>query len=212
MSMNRFAVFSRRRVFALLAGALATAGAVTAPLDKARALEAADAETFVRAIVADLRALIDNGASGAEGAAQFLTLLETKSSLDAVARFAMGRNWLDMSDAQKTAYDAAFRNYISQTYQNRFAEYAGEDITVTGSVDAGRKGVLVKSLLQRPEGEPLVVEWLVSDRGGETRLSDIVFEGVSLAITLRENFGGMVETRGGDIDQFISDLAASAGA
>ena len=209
MSIEHPYTATRRKALALGFGAVAMAAF---PFANARALGASEAEDFIRAVVTDLRGLIEAGASGPDGAAQFLDLLEAKSSLSAVAKFAMGRNWREMSDGQKDAYGVAFRTYISQTYQNRFSEYAGEDIEVTGSVDAGRKGVLVKSLLKRPEGAPIVVEWLVSDRSGETRLSDIVFEGVSLAITLRETFGGMVDARGGDIDQFIADLAASEGA
>ncbi|MFV0473446.1 MAG: phospholipid-binding protein MlaC, partial [Pikeienuella sp.] len=166
----------------------------------------------VNGVIADLRTLINNGRSGAEGAAEFLALLERKTSLSQVAGFAMGRTWREMSDAQKSAYQDAFRSYISRTYQNRFGEYSGENIEVTGSVDAGQKGVLVKSNVIRPSAAPVVLEWLVSDRSGQPLLADVVFEGVSLAITLRETFGGMVEKRNGDIDLFIADLAASEGA
>lgn len=198
---------SRRGVFALALGLAAAFGA-----GDARALGAEDAESFIRGVVAELRGLIQAGDSGPDGAAKFLTILESRAALDAVAKFAMGRNWLEMDETQQSDFLVAFRSYISRTYQNRFSEYAGEDIVVTGSLDAGRKGVLVKSLLKRPTAEDIDVEWLVSDRSGATLLSDIIFEGVSLAITLRETFGGMVETRGGDIDRFIADLAASQGA
>jgi ABC-type transporter MlaC component len=43
-------------------------------------------------------------------------------------------------------------------------------------------------------------------------VADIIFEGISLSITLREVFGGMVDKRNGDIDLFIQDLNASDGA
>ena len=198
---------TRRGALALGLGAASLS--LAAP---ALALSPSEAEAFVDGVIADLRGIIDGGDAGPAGAARFLALLEEKAAIDAVAKFAMGRSWLDMSGDQQTAYGSAFRTYISQTYQSRFGEYAGEDLIVTGSLDAGSKGVLVKSLLKRPQAEDIVVEWLVSDRSGAVLLSDIVFEGVSLAITLRETFGGMVETRGGDIDRFIADLAASKGA
>ena len=195
-------------------GALALGIGLAAALNvgDARAQAPADAENFIRSVIEELRGLIQAGDSGPDGAAKFLTILEDRAALDAVAKFAMGRNWLEMNDTQKGDYAVAFRSYISRTYQNRFSEYAGEDIVVTGSVDANRKGVLVKSLLKRPQAADIDVEWLVSDRSGAKRLSDIIFEGVSLAITLRETFGSMVEARGGDIDRFIADLAASQGA
>lgn len=176
------------------------------------ALNTADAEGFVSSLVEELRALVVNGRSGPEGAAEFLELLERRASVDAVGRFALGRNWREMSDAQKAAFGRAFRSYISNTYQNRFGDYAGEDIVVVGSVDAGKKGVLVKSSLKRPSAADVSLEWLVNDRTGAPLLADIVFEGVSLAISLRETFAGMIESRNGNIDTFIEDLGASAGA
>lgn len=190
----------------------AVAGALSLRAGGARALAGADAESFVKQVVEELRGLILAGDGGEGGAQSFLAILEKRSALDAVAKFALGRSWLEMSDEQKSAYMAAFRDYISRTYQNRFSEYAGEDIVVTGSVDAGKKGVLVKSVLKRPSAEDITVEWLVSDRSGPVLLSDMLFEGVSLAITLRETFGGMIETRNGDIDKFIADLKSSEGA
>lgn len=201
-----------RRSFVALAMAALGAGVVALRTTPAMALGTNEAEGFITEVVTELRGLVQNGRGGAEGAAEFLALLERKSSLDAVGKFAMGRTWNDMNGDQQAAYSKAFRSYISNTYQNRFGEYAGEDISVTGSTDAGKKGVLVKSVLKRPGAADVNLEWLVSDRSGETRLSDIIFEGVSLAITLRETFGGMVETRGGNIDSFIEDLGTSKGA
>lgn len=196
---------TRRAALVLLMGA-ALSGRPAAALDMKTA------EGFVAEVVEELRALVQNGREGPAGAAEFLALLERRSAIDAVARFAAGRAWRDMDEAQQKAYLAAYRTYISNTYQNRFGEYAGEDIIVGGAIDAGNKGVIVKSTLVRPAGAPVAVEWLVSDRTGSPLLADIIFEGVSLAITLRETFGGMIETRGGDIDLFIADLAASTGA
>lgn len=199
------AAITRRGAFALLLGAMLFA-------QPALALDTKRAEAFVTDVVQELRALVENDRKGPEGAAEFLDLLERRSAVDAVARFAAGRAWRDMNAAQQDAYLAAYRTYISNTYQNRFGEYGGEDIVVGGALDAGKKGVIVKSTLLRPAGAPVNVEWLVSDRTGEPLLADIIFEGVSLAITLRETFGGMIETRGGDIDLFIADLASSKGA
>lgn len=205
MIINR-TEFTRRGALFLAAGAMAlSAGG-------ASALAPNEAESFVAEVIGEMRKLIDNDAKGAEGAAEFLALLEKRAAIDSVGKFAVGRTWREMSDAQQKAYLTAFRSYISQTYQNRFGDYAGEDIVVTGSTDAGKKGIIVKSDLVRPKGGPLKVDWVVTDRTGSPLLADVMFEGVSLAITLRETFGGMLEKRKGDVDGFIADLAASSGA
>lgn len=188
------------------------AGAAIAPAFPAHALSTADAETFINSVLSELRGLLKDDADGAPGAAKFLSLLEAKAALPQVAKFAVGRAWRDMSDAQRNAYNEAFRTYIAKTYQKRFGEYAGEDILISSSRDLGRKGVLVKSVLTRPNGQDFDIEWLVSDRAGPVKLADIVFEGVSLSVTLREMFGGMIDKQNGDIDAFVNDLKASEGA
>lgn len=194
---------TRRGALSLLAGvpALALAG-------PSLALGASEAEGFVTTVIGDLRRLVEGGA----GPDQFLALLEAKAAVSQVGKFAMARNWREMSGGQQDAFQAAFRGYISRTYAKRFAEYQGEDVMVTGSTDAGSKGVLVKSVLKRPGAQDTAVEWLVTDRLGPPKIADIVFEGISLSITLREVFGGMVEKRNGDIDRFIADLNTAEGA
>lgn len=194
---------SRRGALGLIAGA--STAALAGP---SWALNGAEAENFVTTVIADLRALVSRKASAEE----FLDLLDQKGAIPQVGKFAMARNWREMSGGQQDTYQAAFRGYISRTYAKRFSDYSGEDIIVTGSTDAGRKGVLVKSLLKRPNAQDTTVEWLVTDRLGPPKVADIIFEGVSLSITLREVFGGMVDKRNGDIDLFIQDLNASEGA
>ena len=177
---------TRRGALGLLAGA--SAMALTAP---ALALGTSEAEGFVTKVIADLRALVSRKAS----ADDFLSLLDQKGAVPQVGKFAMARNWREMSGGQQDAYQTAFRGYISRTYAKRFGDYSGEDIVVTGSTDAGRKGVLVKSVLKRPNAQDTTVEWLVTDRLGPPKVADIIFEGISLSITLREVFGGMVDKR-----------------
>lgn len=188
---------------AALVGGAALALTLGAP---AGALEAAEAESFVQGVIADLQGLIDSNAAGEEGAKRFLDLLERKAAIDQVAKFAAGRAWREMTPAQQQAYQKAFRGYIARTYAKRFGEYSGGEIVIGDSVDAGRKGVLVKSALKRPDSDDIAIEWLVTDRLGPPKIADVVFEGVSLSITLRETFGAMIEKRGGDIDRFIADL------
>lgn len=201
--MPRTLNVTRRGAFGLLAGASTLA--IASP---SFALGGSEAEGFITTVISDLRGLVERQA----GSDQFLALLEQKGAVPQVGKFAMARNWREMSSGQQDAFQAAFRGYISRTYAKRFGDYNGEDIVVTGSTDAGRKGILVKSVLKRPNAQDTSVEWLVTDRLGPPKIADIIFEGISLSITLREVFGGMVEKRNGNIDLFIQDLNASDGA
>ena len=74
-------------------------------------------------------------------------------------------------------------------------------------VDAGRKGILVRTPVQVPGGQPISVGWLVSDRGGRIEIVDIVIEGVSMVVTQREQIAAMFQSHARDVDALISGLA-----
>ena len=62
-----------------------------------------------------------------------------------VAGFALGRYARGANPAQRDRYVAVYSDYVARIYANRFSEYGGETITVTGAQDVGRKGFFVNS-------------------------------------------------------------------
>lgn len=191
---------TRRAALALTAAAIAAAPAA--------AIEPPAAEDFVRAVVADFEAILKSEADDAAKTQAFMALFRRTAALPQIGRFAAGQAWREMTDAQKDAYAVAFERYAANAYTRNIGEYRGQTVEVTGSQDAGRRGVLVQSLFNTPGEAPIRVDWLVSDQSGQTLISDVVAEGVSLTIAQREEFAAMLEARGGDIDRFIADLGA----
>lgn len=189
---------TRRAFAALLIAAPLAARGQSLTTDAARA--------FVEAMVRDLEDIVQRAKPGDDRTHEFLALFKRVAALPEIGRFTVGVAWRSMSDAQKAAYLAAFEGYAARAYSSRIGDYAGQSIVVTGVQDAGRRGVLVQSLLKQPGAADIRVDWLVSDRGGAAQLSDVVAEGVSLSISQRETFAAMIEKRGGDIDRFIADL------
>lgn len=191
----------RRR---LLAAALAVAA--LGPAAARAALSPADAEAFVERLVDDLTAIVRRATPQDARVDEFLDLFRRTTALKDIGRFTMGLNWRSMTEAQQAAFLDAFERYAARVYTSRIGDYDGQSITVRGSQDVGRRGVLVRSVLRAPNMSDISVDWLVNERDGRPVLVDIVAEGVSLSITQREEFAGMVERRGGDIDRFIADL------
>jgi phospholipid transport system substrate-binding protein len=66
----------------------------------------------------------------------------------------------------------------------------------------------VKTKIHRAGGAAVDVEWLVSDKPGQVLIADIVIEGVSLLVTQRDEIGGMLDARKGDVEKLIADLSA----
>lgn len=173
----------------------------------ALALSETDATSFVQGVVERVISLIEANPTTEARRDEFRGMLTEVASMPQIGKFAAGRNWRAMNPAQQGRYETVFVDYIATIYARRFEEYSGETLTVTGSQDLGKRGVIVKSEVARPGAQPIRIEWLVSDRSGATRVDDIVIEGISLAITQREEFAAML-SQTGDIEAFLAELTA----
>lgn len=192
--------FSRR---ALLAGASMSVFALGA--GRAVALTTDDARAYVQDMITRFTEVVRSGPSGD---ARFMSLLRERIDLPAIGRFAAGLTWRQMNDAQQKRFLDAFDEYAGNFYRAHVKEYNGQSIDVTGATDLGRRGVDVHSRFVETGKQPIEVHWVVSDRSGATKLIDLVVEGVSVSITLRDQFSALLGQKGGDIDAFIDAVAS----
>ncbi|MEM6621833.1 MAG: ABC transporter substrate-binding protein [Pseudomonadota bacterium] len=192
----------RRSVMSLGIG-----GAALLAVGPAFALTEDEARRHVEGTITELLGLLKDTTSVGAIAPKLRAIMETRSNMPQIARFSAGRVWLDMSDAQRSRYTDAFAHFVSVVYARQFVGFTGNpNIQISKILDAGRKGFLVQTPLISPSGTPLSVEWLISDRGGKVEVVDIVVEGISMAVTQREEIAAMFESRGGDIEQLIATL------
>lgn len=200
-------------VKAAAAGAVAV-GMMAGLAAPACALSTDAATAHVRATLDELLALVNSPGDADSKAPRLQAIMEARAAMPQIARFAAGVVWREMNEDQQARFVTAFKRYLAVIYARRFQEYSGAvgaggpSYTMDGVVDAGNKGILVRTLIARQEGGPVQVEWLVTDRPGRTVIADIVIESVSLLITQREEIGGMFEARGQDVEKLIADLAA----
>lgn len=199
-------IAATRRV--LLAGAVAMLTVGSSGM--AWALDASDAKAHVEKTLKDLNGLLREKGTPQTRAPKLQRIMETRANMPLIAKFAAARIWRGMSDAQKSQYSKAFSHFVAVTYSRRFDEYSAEEpeIVVSRTRDVGRKGILVESPIKiDAASQPVIVEWLVSDRGGKVEIVDMVIEGISMAITLRDELDAMYAKRGRNVDTLITDLA-----
>jgi phospholipid transport system substrate-binding protein len=207
MTIDRRDLLGRVALFAA-----AAAGVCLVP-SASLALTAQEARAHVKDAIDEVAALVDSKGDAASKAPKLLDIMERRAAMPQIARFAAGVAWRSMSKDQQTRFVTAFGKFLSGVYANKFQEYSGkakasESFQIGRVIDAGRKGMLVQSTINRPNEAPVQVEWLVSDRPGRIVIADIVIEGVSMLVTEREEIGSMLEARGGNVDKLITDLAA----
>lgn len=179
----------------------------------ALALSESEASNHVKATIDEVVALVAEPGDPNSKAPRLQAIMDRRAAMPEIARFAAGTAWRGMSPEQQSRYTAAFAKFIATIYAGRFDQYtgtsaSGQRYTLGAVVDAGKKGLLVKSSIFQTNGPPVNVEWLVTDRPGRVVVADIVIEGISMLVTEREQIAGMLEARGGNVDKLIADLGA----
>ena len=133
----------------------------------------------------------------AQRESEFGRILRAGFDLRLIGRFVIGKYWRQASKEEKAEYLEAFGDYVIKTYARRLGGFSGQSFSVTGTQVAGeKKDVLVNTLIERPSGASIAAAWRVRDIKGNLKIIDVVVEGVSMAVTQRQEFSA-VARRGG---------------
>jgi len=153
-----------------------------------------------------IRTLADTTVGDSSRRMQFRELFLDGFDVKSLSRYAIGRYWRKASSAQRSEYQRLFTDFIVNTYASRFGQYSGEKLVVTGERAVKGKDTIVHSDIVRPDGAPVRVDWRVRKRDDEYKVIDIIVEGVSMAITQREEFASVIRHHGGEVDGLIREL------
>lgn len=149
----------------------------------------------------------------AQIAGKFHTILENNFDLPGIAKFVLGRFWRITTPEQQTEYLKLFGDYIVGIYANRFKQYSGETVTITGVRMDGDDAIVSTHINLTRNPQPVQVDWRVaSDADGKPRVSDVIIEQVSMSITQRSEFASIIQNGGGNIDTLLSQLRTKTGA
>ena len=127
----------------------------------------------------------------------FRNLLAAKFDLTLIGRVSLGRYWRRASAVQRRDYLSLFSEYVLQTYASKLGGYAGEKLIVLSETPLTNKiDFYVKSRIQRPSGPPIKATWRVRAGKDGMRIIDILVEGISMAVTQRDQFSAVVRRHG----------------
>ncbi len=186
----------RRRVLVLLAvlGVAFVAPGVPGAqeVDAAAFLESLNQGAFAK--------LNDPSLSQTQKEQDLRSLFGQSFDLPAISRFVLGKHWRRASAAQQQDFVDAFAEMNMQQFLPMLSEYSAEKFSVLKvQQDAAKpKLSLVSTKIDRPEGESIAAVWRIRNKDGQYKVLDIMVEGVSMAITLRHEYGAVVRTDGVD--------------
>lgn len=178
----------------------------------ARALQASDPSGLVNSLVGEAIANIqDRQAAPPDREMKFRALLESGFDIPRISRFVLGRYWNAASDEQRQHFVGLFEEWVVRTYSARFKEYSGETIRVTGTRAESDITTVVASQFSSPNGAPPIkVEWHVRKQAdGTYKVVDVSVEGISMAVTQRDEIAAVADRNGGTPESLNKALEAS---
>src|ERR1700724_2800749 len=107
---------------------------------------------------------------------QLAPVIRRTFDIASMARLSIGPSWTSLSDAQRQEATESFGRYISAIYADRFDNYNGQKLEVTGEQPAP-SGVMVRSQIIKANGEPVKVDYLMRRNGEAWLIADIYLDG-----------------------------------
>jgi len=186
----------------IAAALVVVAGILAAPGPAAAGEYPAD---FISALGNQGLAVIRSNAAIDQKAAYFHQVLRQDFDLARISRFGLGPYWRVASERERQEFASLLEDHLVRFYGRRFAEYGGESLRVTGS-RTDHDGVIVTSQIIRPQGSPIAVEWRLGLSDGRYKISDVIVDGVSMALTQRSEFAATIQRNGGQVAGLLAAM------
>ncbi len=183
--------------------------ATTSPTAARAATGAPD--TFISGVGQEaINTLTDKNLSDKEREDRFRALLNRTFGLKLIARFTLGRYWRRATETQQKEFVELFEDFIVQAYAARFKAYNGQTFNVGIVRDINDRDKIVQSALILKDGRKISIHWRVRGNS-DYKIVDVLVEGVSMAITQRDEFSSIISQRGGKIEGLLAALREITG-
>ena len=175
--------------------------------------QTARATDFIRQAGHDLTALADAAAASDAERSRLQAFLDRVVDVDGVARFCLGRFWVTASDAQQRAYLTLFHRVLLRNV----ISWVGNHQQNPGHVTIGRPVVTgqdidVPTVVDRGGDPPAHVTWVVTTHQEGLKIIDVVVEGISMRVTVRNDYASFLQHNNGAIETLIRALQRQADA
>ena len=142
--------------------------------------------------------------------AAIMRLLQAEFDLNYMGRSALATHWEQATPEQRERFLKVQTSAEAHAYAKRFAEYAGQKLTLTGVNSRGNGVSIVDSKLDQANGEPVAIQWEVHNDGQRPRIVDVKVGGVSMVLTRRSEYNSYIRNHGGQVEPLIDELEARA--
>ncbi len=183
-------------------------GLCSAPVQAVDAM-AGDAASFLATLQDEaIEQLTDPDIDADEREQRFRHLFNKGFDVPAIGRFVVGRYWRGATQKERDDFIKVFEDVVVQRFMPLLSEGSERRFEIGKVVEDSRAKdhVLVASEIARGEGDPYKVNWRIRFKDEEFKVLDIVAEGVSMAITLRSEYGSLIKSSGGKVSSLTEAL------
>ena len=203
---NRFRRVRRRTLRLAAALGLSAGVLLLGPQAPAQAKSSEEAGSFLISLTTQaIEQLTDDSVPVEQRKARFRALFRDNFDIPAIGRFVLGRYGRGTPGPVMTDFLATFEDVMVDRFAPQFAGY-GDTRFRLGPVRKveNRDQYMVSSAITPPESENEVkIDWRIRHKNGRYKVLDIVGEGVSMALTLRAEYGSVLKASGGKVDRLI---------
>lgn len=182
--------------------ATALIGAFTLTFAAAQAQDASEAEAFVernaQEVITLLQSYDDGETDRATVQAELRAKVDELADVDRISEFVLGRYRRGADAAEIAAFKEVFREYAISVYERELGNYAGQDLTVRGSVARRDDDIIVQTTVNGGD-DAYDVNWRVLSSEGGLKVVDVEVMGVWLAQNQREQITSIIGNAGGNI-------------
>lgn len=149
------------------------------------------------------RELNDPNLSEDDRARRFRQLFNEAVDIPSISKFILGPYWRRAKELERAEFIETFEDIALQRFLPMFTrksdEYKGKSFDIVDLRPVGERPdqVLVYTRVERPEGPPVDLVWRIRNHDGRYRILDITVQGISMALTLRDEYGAVAKRLGG---------------
>ena len=206
---------TRRSALRLGVSGLLVAAALSGLSSPSHANSEEEAGAFLLSLTTHaIEDLTDASVPSEERKARFRQLFRENFDISAIGRFVLGRYGRGASKPVLEEFFSTFEDVMVERFAPQFAGY-GETRFQIGTVRRleNRNQYIVSSAITPPGKENSVnIDWRLHYKNDRFAVLDIVGEGVSMALTLRAEYGSVLKSSGGKVEQLIALLRERSGA
>ena len=196
-----------RRIFFLVALCLAAMRVQT----PAHAADLAQAAAFVKQTGNDLSAVVGDASTPDQKKQRLQPFIDRVADVGDTARFCLGRYWNRATPEQQREYTELFHRVLMNSVVGHMGDYKQTRISVITGKPEPRDGLIyVPTTIEREGNPPAHVSWVVKEDGNGFRIVDVVAEGTSMRLTVRNDYNSFLNAHGGDVNALIQALRSQA--